>query len=746
MEENENVAPNDATLIVPRTDGEYQFPSSIDPITQIKQRFRQGDYRLTSNEQIIWDNYLNQNSTSEIRHRKDGSTEVGMNGSMLGWSPERFWMECAIGKPAFAAVDYLLNPALKFASRGLANGFYKGLRYVPGTIGTTIRHNVASRALSNTLSAPLTRDIVETSIKTALSNPTKSGPLGNGLIIQNGKIIDQYGTELADITAAPFKIGNEWYNFSNQSLLQRIGITANRKKVPRKFKSELDWSPASWFKGREWTKEEAEELESHIPEYLNIEKIAKRNGNWLKMPDGSIWEGDPRSWVQLMSQNGRTLIPERHFTGASGSPTFNRASSWPTYTGRTYAGDSREAVAEYARFGKNGDKPPITEEQYQQELNNLLGPGGLLHDADPESLWYKKVMYDLESQRLYGQGNIEGGGTIFEWTYPKDIPTYQFDAKGNHWYDINGMKMDEFVLNNEKNGYPITQVSNIIDNSMGTPMTETIVSETVPRKSLIGNTGEFNLDVNNVYRINLKNIFNRLRGKTEENPPADDYWEIYKQRVAAKGGNVDNVKHYDLTNENDINEAAEYLRRTQFPDATAEDMIDIKNQLREFGLDEGGMGWNEYNMTHVKKDAYDPIERLVVKGHETEHVLHVPEEPIPEGTFDFEVPEAYAAYGKRRFIDYFTSKNNTDVGARITQILNFAGIKDGNFKITGKWLKQKWEEYLNAGMYDNMMSELYKCIKDWDKLAEWANNPKNVYSIAAAITTSELLKRKSNNR
>lgn len=75
------------------------------------------------------------------------------------------------------------------------------------------------------------------------------------------------------------------------------------------FKSELDWSPESWLNKRRgtdsngnlYTDKDVQSLNSHIPEYLQIEEDSKRNGRWLKMPDGSEWTGDPRAWIMMQS-------------------------------------------------------------------------------------------------------------------------------------------------------------------------------------------------------------------------------------------------------------------------------------------------------------------------------------------------------------------------------------------------------------------------------------------------------------
>ena len=102
------------------------------------------------------------------------------------------------------------------------------------------------------------------------------------------------------------------------------------------FKSELDWSPKSWYedaagrkyKDKSWNEyndADIASLESHIPEYTEIERKAKLDGTWLKMPDGSTWEGDPRDWVVLQSKAVQDLNPEVFITGVSKrkNPTFD---------------------------------------------------------------------------------------------------------------------------------------------------------------------------------------------------------------------------------------------------------------------------------------------------------------------------------------------------------------------------------------------------------------------------------------
>ena len=78
----------------------------------------------------------------------------------------------------------------------------------------------------------------------------------------------------------------------------------------------LNWSSKNWFvsrpKGQEPTAEEIAEFEANIPEYLEIQKNAGEN--WLKMPDGSIWQGDPREWVMMQSKAYKDFMKDSKFT------------------------------------------------------------------------------------------------------------------------------------------------------------------------------------------------------------------------------------------------------------------------------------------------------------------------------------------------------------------------------------------------------------------------------------------------
>lgn len=112
--------------------------------------------------------------------------------------------------------------------------------------------------------------------------------------------------------------------------------------------------------------------------------------------------------------------------------------------------------------------------------------------------------------------------------------------------------------------------------------------------------------------------------------------------------------------------------------------------------------------------------------HEWEHVNGVPYNPIPEGTI--------SKIGLGKHFDYFNDFNNTEVGARIAQVLSSFGVKDKS-NITGYELKKYFQKYINdPHSIPNNTKLLYNSVLDWDKLANWARNKNNVRSIIGATT------------
>ena len=228
-----------------------------------------------------------------------------------------------------------------------------------------------------------------------------------------------------------------------------------KKSAEKPFTSELDWTPENWFGTRltgGYDAEDVAALKAHIPEYHAIEEETKRNGTWLKMPDGSTWEGDPRSWVQLQSKDGQKLVQDI------------------LYHGDRY-GDSENYLGEL--WGSSSPKIANT---------------------------YSENTYQL--------------------TYPKGLKIKQVDAKGNRWGNIfkdDSYDTNDFVHENlyDKPKSDVVIIKNVLDpgahkpRNMSTqeyfsllnqPYNDTVLGPGVPRKSLLGNNGNFDFSNPNIYK------------------------------------------------------------------------------------------------------------------------------------------------------------------------------------------------------------------------------------------------------
>lgn len=250
-----------------------------------------------------------------------------------------------------------------------------------------------------------------------------------------------------------------------------------RKAATPKFNSELDWSPKSWFdkyRPGEYDKTDIAALESHIPEYLKIEKKAKANGTWLKMPDGSTWQGDPRGWVMLQSKNARNKY--------------------------------RNEVLHHGENTYLGDKSFFVDKEGNNMTGNALGNSVVWTSTNP------KVA------STYGKN-------VYPFIIPKDanIKTVA-DAEGRSWNEVRpNTKTDDLVYPNltEDN---VIRINNVVDPgdktiSIISKATDFLPNETVSdyikrkyigddlvlgqnvrRKSLYGNNGNFDLGNVNIYK------------------------------------------------------------------------------------------------------------------------------------------------------------------------------------------------------------------------------------------------------
>lgn len=258
----------------------------------------------------------------------------------------------------------------------------------------------------------------------------------------------------------PYGLINRGVTNVSNTIRNKIAAKSLKNEVPPAeniFKSELDWSPEGWLGKRVggYDAEDIAALESHIPEYLEIERLAKQNGTWLKMPDGSIWTGDPRSWVQLNSKALKTGFNKDVFWSGR-EHGFN-----PNYTGAVWG----------VRGG--GEIPPLQARTY--------------------------TIKDSEVLPLISE----------------EVPITTYDVKGSYWtklWDKPGLSTDKLVSKTFKEGAKRIHIDNVIDPGSNVvpstsiflkdspvsyreliyiPQNDVIIAPNIIRKSLIGNNGNF---------------------------------------------------------------------------------------------------------------------------------------------------------------------------------------------------------------------------------------------------------------
>ena len=239
----------------------------------------------------------------------------------------------------------------------------------------------------------------------------------------------------------------------------------------RTFKSELDWSPKSWFQKRadkKWTKQDEDALISHLHEYLDIEKKAKQNGTWLKNKDGSTFDGDPRSWVQMQSDS----------------------------------------------FKKNYNDEILT--HGEDAINDLFGDfygDGVGAGIGDKVLW-------TSTNKLIGKTY---GNDVFSLAALKNAKTNVVaDAEGRPWLNVvQGKDTNNLVYPNLTNDN-IVRINNVVDAGPNIKWSEikdfrknetvpeylsrkytgddVVIGQDVSRKSIVGNNGDFNPIDKNIYR------------------------------------------------------------------------------------------------------------------------------------------------------------------------------------------------------------------------------------------------------
>lgn len=234
---------------------------------------------------------------------------------------------------------------------------------------------------------------------------------------------------------------------------EKAGMPKGERNQP--IKSKLDWK--NWSKGGPISKE-------HLAEYAQIERDARRRGYWLMTSDGKAWEGDPRTWVQLMSKDGN-------------------------------------------RFKKG--KFPSNDDLYYSGING----DDIIYDDYNGRLW-------ASSNPATARSYTNSDDRVMTIGVPNNTKAFEMDAQGKYWQDLpnpyTGKKntTDEIVDDVFNKGYDIAFIKNVRDNGpnifkgskygeyfIGNEGTNAVINRKVPRKSLVGNNGDFNINNPNLYKV-----------------------------------------------------------------------------------------------------------------------------------------------------------------------------------------------------------------------------------------------------
>lgn len=114
-------------------------------------------------------------------------------------------------------------------------------------------------------------------------------------------------------------------------------------------------------------------------------------------------------------------------------------------------------------------------------------------------------------------------------------------------------------------------------------------------------------------------------------------------------------------------------------------------------------------------------------SHEVDHLLHTPEEPLPENIY---YPRIFKTYG-----DYFKDRNNTEIAARGSQLHDYFG-HTGNEPITEDMIEYAKHHYIQDTGLDNDMHDFLWTVKDNKGLADWLTKYSTGIAPFAWFTTS----------
>lgn len=218
-------------------------------------------------------------------------------------------------------------------------------------------------------------------------------------------------------------------------------------------KSTLDWK--TWSKSSQISKD-------LLKEYLNIENTFKGTKDWLKMPDGSYWQGDPRAWIQMQSNKFKSTFKE---------PTV------------IYHGSPNGQITEFKTPGSIG---------YERAGKRSTGDGGIYTSPN------KSYADRYQADNLMTEHIPEGAKT---YTLIGDLSN-MYDAGGKSFINLDGITMLPSKLTNENVILLKSKGYNGIKNFYPRKnKPEHIFFNSSDIKSLEGNNGNFDISNSNIFKL-----------------------------------------------------------------------------------------------------------------------------------------------------------------------------------------------------------------------------------------------------
>lgn len=414
------------------------------------------DYYTMSNDNIM---VLNNPHREYNIHLKDRAINGAKSNAL--WEKEHpaltKWGYALGAAPlAVAAYPFIGGAAEYAAGTALGQGITNGLGYIANTASKSTLLPWVDAAATSYFGANGLQDARKGNITPETAMDLM--PLG------------RVGKSLYDVGKGYFDLGRSWFRgktgLSSTKTMPIVDDTKNISKTESKvtpdFISKLDWSPESWFgryrPGGKYDAGDVAALKAHLPEYYQIEQQAKANGTWMRDANGRILAMDPREWVIRQSKDYKAanLTGKRHYTGVAGEKALNYS-----YNGEAWT-----------------DLEKNISQSFKDSHSAVDGKPGVLLQLDyPKSS--KKVIFDSQNHIWYDlpkDNFIEG--------YPMDA----YDATAN-----------EAVRQAQNQGYDVSQFNNIIEGNDNN-VTDVVIHSGTPRKSVLGNNGNFDMSNLNIYK------------------------------------------------------------------------------------------------------------------------------------------------------------------------------------------------------------------------------------------------------